>query len=555
MSLPSSTAPIGAAPQGAVAPSGVMTDLGQTGMAPDPGVQAVAGGQDAPASPLAGLPVLPIVGVGAAVGGTGMVLVGKRSASKAVERASTNMFLAQGKGSAAEGAAHLATLNAPKAGKFLRGAGMFAILGGAGLIALNFFQGKGAAAAGGGAAQQTTAQTQQQLTPEEQQMLAMQQEANLQEQAAIEQNRALTFQTMNTIGGGTTPQAPAAGASGAAAPAATAPVGTTAPAANGAQTATTSPTAAGTAQQGQAPVGSTQAAGAVQQPATTSLVGASLNLASGIGASGAGIAAAGNFVIDEELGTFPTVAAASAAVHTALSQLGLGMNDQRFAVIQTGPSSFRAVHANASTEAGKPLTAQQGTVVQWDAMTFSSDAGLQAYSWNQQRGAVSQALSLGEVPFAQLDQQAGQTGGGAVGQQQQPQTQGPLQPPVPGAPVTGGGTVAPVATQVAGAFNPNAIVGQTFASLPALASNGTLVPGGTLQIQGFIPGLTGGFATAQEAQLLAQQVAPGIGSMGPYARVATMQGADGRFYNFIGSIVARPTVDVQGAAPVSVLGA
>jgi hypothetical protein len=134
----------------------------------------------------------------------------------------------------------------------------------------------------------------------------------------------------------------------------------------------------------------------------------------------------------------------------------------------------------------------------------------------------------------------------------------PSQPAAPGAPmkpiVQGGG---PVATNPAlgGAFDPASVLGQTFISNAAVGPNGSVIAGGPIQIQGFVNASAGGFRTADEASKIAQQIAPSLQPGNPYARVITLQAADGNFYLYAGSVVARATAPLQQATPVGVIPA
>lgn len=309
------------------------------------------------------------------------------------------------------------------------------------------------------------------------------------------------------------------------------------------------------------------AAGAVGAGASA-LVGSTIDLAAGVGTSGAQVAEAGTYAIAQDLGSFATLDEANAAVRATMDPDAMGTRYLRYAVVQSG-NSFHAVVAKAlEGEQPKPLTAAQGQVVAWNALGHVSDssgnAGWQAYSWSAQGGATSVAVPYGEKPFpsgvgatttpAGATTQAGTaaTTGGAtpvgVATPASTGTTGGLSP------VAGGGAVA--GPTAAGApFDPNSVLGRTFSVNASTTTSGAIVSGGAIQLQGFVASSTGGFGTAEQAAVAARQARASLGAANPYARVVTMQGADNRFYVYQASVVARETAPLQNAAPMHVFGA
>jgi hypothetical protein len=175
--------------------------------------------------------------------------------------------------------------------------------------------------------------------------------------------------------------------------------------------------------------------------------------------------------------------------------------------------------------------------------------GWQAYSWSQQAGAQSIA-----VPYGTSNVFGSVSGGGPVSAD--PAGSGTA--PTGGggrvddaiAKVTGGGAVAPGAGTP---FNPASQVGRSFSINASTTAEGDLVRGGSLQVQRFVEASAGGFGTAEEAAVIARATRAAAGGGDQWSRWLTLQGSDGRYYVYEGSIVARATAELD-ASPVHVFG-
>ncbi len=323
---------------------------------------------------------------------------------------------------------------------------------------------------------------------------------------------------------------------------------------------------------GSTPVGTTAPAGTTAPQGTTaagpwsvqSLIGQSVDLQTGASASGAPIAEAGTYRIEQPAGDpngYATVEEANAAARQTMSTELMGSRFLRWMVVEHGGRYYGAI-AKQLPPGGQAsaLTPQVGNVVAWSAMNHISDNGVngwQAYSWSQTGGAQSMA-----VPYGTTNVFAGVSGGGPVGANPTgsapsgtaPTGATPTLPgtniPVPGAtsgsaPVTGAGPSG-------AAFDPASQVGRTFSINASNTAEGDLARGGVLQVQKFVESSSGGFGTAEEAAAAARSARTSTGG-DQWTRWISMQGGDGRFYVYQGSIVKRPTSEVQ-AAPVHVFG-
>lgn len=293
------------------------------------------------------------------------------------------------------------------------------------------------------------------------------------------------------------------------------------------------------------------------------LIGATIDLAAGAGVGGSQIAEAGSYAIARDIGTFRTLDEANAAVRATMDPETMGTRFLRYAVVQSA-DGFHAVIARA-LEGGqaRPLTADQGKVVAWNALGHvggtDANAGWQAYSWSVDAGASSVSVPYGERPFPSGAGVGGATPG-AAGSSGAP---GPAGSPSSTSSTTGGGGVGaqpPAASGAPGmsaepraAFEPRSALGRTF-TINATTVDQSIVGGGALQLQGFVSSSQGGFGTADQAAVAARQARASLDASNPYARVVTLQGTDGRFYVYQASVVARETAPLDGAAPMHVFG-
>ncbi|MCW2972791.1 MAG: hypothetical protein JWN72_1064, partial [Thermoleophilia bacterium] len=288
----------------------------------------------------------------------------------------------------------------------------------------------------------------------------------------------------------------------------------------------------------------------------SALVGSSIDLTQGNGADASNpIAKAGTFVVSTGIGDvngYATVDEANAAAKAAMSTQTTGVPYLRFGVIEHG-GKFYGVLAKASdgVTQGKPLDAATGTVAAWNALNFvaSGNSGSwQAYSWSKTAGESAVDVGYTAEPFA--------AGAAATSAAQPGATTTSTTAPgtAPTASTAGGTTTATTGTPAAAvAFDPNSVIGTSFAINAASTAEGDLVRGGALQVQGFASSSTGGFGTPEEAAVAARTERAAIGT-DPWKRVVTMQGADHKFYVYTGSIVARETAAATTAAPVHVFG-
>ncbi|MCW2921177.1 MAG: hypothetical protein JWL76_1051, partial [Thermoleophilia bacterium] len=325
---------------------------------------------------------------------------------------------------------------------------------------------------------------------------------------------------------------------------------------------------------GSTPIGGTVPTGGTTAPQTTtpagpwtpqSLVGQSVPLAVGASASGTPIAEQGTYKIEQLAGDangYATVEEANAATRTSMSTELMGSKFLRWMVVEHGGRYYGAI-AKQLPQGGQAteLKPEVGNVVAWSAMNHVTDNGVngwQAYSWSATGGQQTIA-----VPYGTTNVFGGVSGGGPIGGTQPtgtqpagtaPTGQGQTLPgtniPVPGqtastGPVTGGGP--------AGApFDPASQVGRSFSINASNTAEGDLARGGVLQVQKFVESSAGGFGTAEEAATAARAARKASGG-DQWTRWVSLQGSDGRHYVYQGSIVKRPTSEVQ-AAPVHVFG-
>ncbi|MCW2956526.1 MAG: hypothetical protein JWO69_1395 [Thermoleophilia bacterium] len=267
------------------------------------------------------------------------------------------------------------------------------------------------------------------------------------------------------------------------------------------------------------------------------LVGATLAMPAGAGAGGQ-VAAPGNFTIASLMGDaagYATAEQANAAVQATISTDTMGSSHLRWVVIESGGKFYGAVAQSAETgTAGAPLTPQQGSLVAWNAINHTDDAGWQAYSWSKSAGARSFA-----IPYGTLTPFVGQ--GAPIGTV--PTTTTPT--------TTAPTNTAP--TTMAPAFSATGELGRTFQLNDSTSADGLLVRGGVLQLQQ-VAGSATGYSSGEEAAAAARQ-ARAAGGGTEWSRFVTTQGSDGRFYLYSGSIVSRATANLQSAAPLHVFGA
>jgi hypothetical protein len=303
--------------------------------------------------------------------------------------------------------------------------------------------------------------------------------------------------------------------------------------------------------------GATGAAPAAATPgvwSVQSLVGSSVSLAAGTTASGAVIADAGNYQLQQPTGDpngYASVAEANAAARQTMSTELMGSKFLRWMVVEHGGRYYGVIAKQlGAQEPAKPLTADLGNVVAWSAMNHVDDngkPGWHAYSWTKDGG--SEAI---DVPYGTSNvfgAASSTAGGGPIGASTSTSTPAATTATTgtaPSGPVTGGGPT--------GAFDPASEVGRTFSVNAANTAEGDLVRGGVLQVQKFVETSTGGFGSPEDAAAAARAARTAAGGGDQWKRWVSLQGADGRFYVYEGSIVKRPTADLQDAAPVHVFG-
>jgi hypothetical protein len=287
------------------------------------------------------------------------------------------------------------------------------------------------------------------------------------------------------------------------------------------------------------------------------LVGTTVDLTAGASAAGTPIAEAGSFKVEGIAGDangYATLDEANSAARSSMSTELMGSRFLRWMVVER-EGRFYGVVAKQLGEGSQPnpLPAQSGSVVAWSAMNHVSENGVngfQAYSWSKAAGAQSIAVPYGTTNVFG----GGVSGGGPVGPGATTGAAPSGTGAVPGtvdaaiAAVTGGG---PTAARTP--FTPASQVGRSFSINASTTGEGDLVRGGVLQVQRFVETSAGGFGTAEEAAVAARQARSAAGGGDQWTRWLSLQGSDGRFYVYQGSIVARPTSELE-AAPVHVFG-
>lgn len=270
-----------------------------------------------------------------------------------------------------------------------------------------------------------------------------------------------------------------------------------------------------------------------------SLVGTSVELAAGASASGATIADAGTYQIEQLAGDangYATADEANAAARQSMSTELMGSKFLRWMVVEHDGRFYGAVAKQSQGAGATPLTPAIGNVVAWSAMNHVEDNGVngwQAYSWSKTSGQQSIA-----VPYGTDNVFAGVAGGGPA--------------PSGTAPSGTTGTVA-VAPTGGTSFDPATQVGRTFSINASTTEAGSVARGGVLQVQRFVASSAGGFGTAEEAAVAARAARASSGDASQWSRWVTLQGSDGRHYVYEGSIVKRATAELE-AAPVHVFG-
>lgn len=452
------------------------------------------------------------------------------------------------------GAVATAANAATKGGGLLRWGGIAAALGGIGLTALGF-KARGVEAGTKATEQQALAAMQQLQVQYQQTMEGLSQQASaeigtLKQQLAQAQagaGQGAPGQGSTTESGQGVGVGPGLDTTVVPGSQAGAGAGSTAPVGPGAGSGTQATQAA----QGTTPAGPWSA----QQ-----LLGTTVDLTAGASAAGTPIAEAGTFRIEGVAGDangYATLDEANAAARSTMSTELMGSRFLRWMVVEHG-GRFYGVVAKQAGEGSQPnpLQPQQGNVVAWSAMNHVSENGVngfQAYSWSQATGAQSIPVPYGTTNVFE----SAVTGGGPVG----PGATGAAPSGTGAAPgtidaaiaaVTGGGPVTPGGQRAA--FDPASQVGRSFSINASTTAEGDLVRGGALQVQRFVETSAGGFGTAEEAAVAARQAREAAGGGDQWTRWLTLQGNDGRFYVYQGSIVKRPTAELE-AAPVHVFGA
>jgi hypothetical protein len=324
--------------------------------------------------------------------------------------------------------------------------------------------------------------------------------------------------------------------------------GSTAPIGEGSGTGTPVGTTPGT--------GSTTGTAGTQTGAASpqALVGRTIDLAAGASATGTPIADAGTYKIEQIAGDpngYATLEEANAATRATMSTELMGSKFIRWMVVEQGGRYYGAL-AKGVAAGGQPnpLPAELGKVVGWSAMNHVSEGGVdgwQAYEWTQAGGARTIAVPYGATNvFGGSTSGGGPTGTAPTGTA--PTGTGPSGVALPGQ----AGTTGTTGTGQATPFDPATQVGRTFSINASSTAEGDLARGGVVQVQKFIETSAGGFGTAEEAASAARQARQASGG-DQWTRWMSMQGSDGRFYVYQGSIVKRPTVELQ-ASPVHVFG-
>jgi hypothetical protein len=355
----------------------------------------------------------------------------------------------------------------------------------------------------------------------------------------------------------------------------TVPGGTAAPIGEGstpaAQPQTTGATGSGSGVGTPAGTGATTGAGSASgtsgQPwSIQSVVGTTVDLAAGASSGGVPIADAGSYRIEQvagDQGGYATLDEANAAVRQSMSTELMGSKFLRWMVVEHGGRFYGVIGKQLGEgQQQNPMGAQHGSVVAWSAMNHVSENGIsgwKAYSWSQASGAQSI-----DVAYGTSNVFGGVSGGGSIGAQPAGVGTAPSGTlPTGTAPtagqqaggdridqaigaVTGGGPGAP--------FDPATQIGRTFAINASTTAEGDLARGGSLQLQRFVESSAGGFGTAEEAAVAARAARSAAGGGTQWSRWLTLQGGDGRYYVYEGSIVARATKELE-AAPVHVFGA
>ncbi|MCW2927663.1 MAG: hypothetical protein JWM86_1631 [Thermoleophilia bacterium] len=294
--------------------------------------------------------------------------------------------------------------------------------------------------------------------------------------------------------------------------------------------------------------------------ATQAMLGSSVNLAAGQ-SGGAVIAEAGNYKIEQLAGDpagYATLEEANSAARATMSTELMGSKFLRWMVVEQGGRFYGVIAKQlAAQEPAKPLPATAGNVVAWSAMNHvavNGTNGWKAYAWTKTGGE-----QITDVPYGTSAVFGGGPGGAIGGPATVPAGTGagagsaPIGGTNSGA-VTGGGQVAQPGV-VAGSFDPASAIGRSFAVNASTTAEGDLARGGALQVQKFIEASTGGFGTPEEAATVARQARAAIPAGDAWSRITTLQGADGRYYVYQGSIVKRETAAIQNAAPLHVFGA
>jgi hypothetical protein len=285
-----------------------------------------------------------------------------------------------------------------------------------------------------------------------------------------------------------------------------------------------------------------------------SLIGRSVNLAAGNSASGTVIAEPGNYRIEANAGDpngYATLDEANAAARETMSTELMGSKFLRWMVVEHNGRYYGAIAKQmGQQDQAQPLDAATGNVVAWSAMNHVLDNGQngwQAYSWSSTGGAQAMA-----VPYGTNNVFGGGVGGGGPvsgGTASAPVGGGAGSAPSGAGTVTGGGPVTG-----GGSFDPAGEVGRTFSLNATTTAEGDVAQGGVVQLQKFVASSTGGFGSAEEAAAAARSARKAAGGGDQWKRWVTMQGTDGRFYVYEGSIVKRETAPLAAAAPMHVFG-
>jgi hypothetical protein len=305
--------------------------------------------------------------------------------------------------------------------------------------------------------------------------------------------------------------------------------------------------------------GTAQSTGGAQATGAWSLqglTGTTIQLTAGSSATGTEIAEAGTFRIEQPAGDangYATIDEANAAARQSMSTELMGSRFLRWLVVEHDGRFYGVIAKKlGDSDQPNPLQAAQGNVVAWSAMNHveeNGQPGWQAFSWSQAGGSQSIAVPYGTSNVFG-GSEPGVSGGGPSGAGTAPGgTSGIVDQAL--ASVAGGGATSPAVTGAP--FDPAAQVGRTFSINASSTAEGALARGGALQVQRFVETSAGGFGTAEEAAQAARQARAAAGGGNQWSRWVTLQGGDGRFYVYEGSIVKRATAELQ-AAPVHVFG-